>query len=180
MKKLLTFFIAGAAIAALSTANVACNAPASSGNSEDPTELSIVPLSVSDDVADYFDENAQLIARAAINDNFDPAFADCCLMINSTEELPETLGYDDLPLKYPDIDFDSHTLVLGQWIGGATSYLASQSVVVEQGEAILNIKVDTKMETGVDYNSAIYPIYFWGIYPKIDANTISLNVTREN
>ncbi len=171
MKKILTFFIAGAAIAALTTA---CNTLKDPEQNEG-TEIPSVP--VNDDVADFFNMHVSQIVRSALDVNSNQTLVDRCIIINSIDDFLEIEGVPALP---PPIDFDSHTLILGQWVGGGGLYLVSQSMVVEKAEYKINLTIRQKKEEGVDYNNAIHPVYFWGIYSKINAESITVVVSGRN
>lgn len=137
-----------------------------------------VPVSeVSDEAAAFFDENAYLITRDVFKGVRCPD--GCCIMINSAEELPEVVGDNGSPLKYPVIDFDSNTLILGQFTTPHTGfYLMSQSLVAEQDAVVMNLVVGEK-KGEVDFAQIIGVESLWGIYPKLTSKSIRTNVTYE-
>ncbi|MDR2968836.1 MAG: Ig-like domain-containing protein, partial [Tannerellaceae bacterium] len=144
---------------------------------KDPEEevkgIQPVPVSEIDDkVVAFFDEYKGMIANSIpLNQK-----SDCFILINSRKKLP--LIND---LQYPTIDFDAYTLVIGQWIGGGALYLMSQSLVVENGKkATMKLIIGEKKEEEVDYDHGIYPVPFWGLYPKFEAKSLYTNVTYKN
>ena len=168
---------------ALGGAFTACNDPASSDNPEDQTEIGIAPIEVSDDVAAFFNNYQTLKALGwAFFDKISESGlghispdADSCVMINSAEQLPELEG-----LEYPEIDFDSATLILGVAIAKSGGYyIASQSLSLDNDGALMSVGMNRRREEDTLYHMTVTPIYFWGIYPKISATTIDITVTRE-
>jgi hypothetical protein len=191
MKKMFTLLCAGVLMSALCAAVVACNDGTEGPNNEEFPESGIkpaLPLSAGEtdseadkEVTAFFDENAYLIGQAIIAQEYDNLgdfkFADKCVMINSAEKLPAINGYDDTPLKYPAIGFDTYTLIIGQYVaihGGI--YLRGQAVVAEPEAAIMNIRLGA---FDGPHDDAIQLKGFWGLYPKIDAKTINMNITRK-
>ncbi len=183
MKKIFTFLFAGAAIAALSTAFTACN---------DLEETGILPVQASDmnaEIAAFLNDSQTLRALGETlflkpdeSGLINLEFPDSCVIINSAAELPELPEYlfPDTPsgYKYPAIDFDSHTLVIGIFGDNGGDIIVSKHFVVEQSTAIMNITLGKR--SGDDfYPTMTMPAYFWGLYPKINASTIRVNVTRK-
>ncbi len=183
MKKLLTFFLTGAALAALGTTFTACNTPKDPEQNEG-TEIQSV--SVSDEVANFFDDHQTLKAVGnaifrTVDENrlVNMDSSDSFVMINSADELPKIDFYGN-PLDFPAIDFESQTLVIGEYEarhGGEC--VVSQRIIVENDVATMTITVGLK---GGDefHHYLVEPDYFWGMYPKIDASTINLIITRKN
>jgi len=96
---------------------------------------------------------------------------DKCVMINSIDEFREAFSCSSVML--PVIDFKSYTLIIGQHeIGNTCGYLIEQEIVVESEELVLNINVTCpSWALGV-----VGTLYYWGIYPKIESKSISVNV----
>ena len=168
MKKILTYFIAGAAIAALSTSLLACNT-SDNGHSE------IQPVITSGVIANFFDnpETIKALGNAIFKFVGGNEPIGSCVMINSADQLPELPG-----LEYPEIAFDSHTLVFGVVQVGEGNYIASRKLNVNPDVAKMSIEVKSK-DDDLFYAAIIHPNYFWGLYPKINASTIHTNVTNK-
>jgi hypothetical protein len=132
----------------------------------------IRPVTVSDDVAAFFDSNSLLIARTVFKDNDEPV----CMVINRADELPEVLGDDGLPLVFPDVDFDSHTLVIGLWEASPGWYIKSQHIVIKNDPPLINI-ITRRKDSSSQPDGAYYLEGFWGLYPKIDAKSIYVYMT---
>ncbi len=170
MKRILTFFVAGAAIAALSACDdsgIQTQSQESTEKQEQPDEQRAIgeaPVEVDNKVAEFFRENVRQIALSVFNNNDNSAIVHRGVLINSSEELPEVMGNDGLPLKYPEIDFGSSTLVIGWWENRGGYYLVSQSIVTIQGEETINLIAG---KTEGFYVTDARPVPFWGLYPKL-------------
>jgi hypothetical protein len=144
---------------------------------EIPTEIGIAPVPTSEipeEVAAFFDENLHRIAQPIFHKDNTVHRIDTCVMINSSDEFNFP---DGIPAELSAIDFDTYTLVIGQWGRGNTCpYLMSQSLVVEKNVAIINLTIEYKPEEGFLYEQFALPVPFWGLYPKITAETIHTNV----
>jgi hypothetical protein len=194
MKIIVTLFFAGALMGALCVGLVACNDEQSSPNNAEFPDSGIkptLPLSAGEvgsesdkEVTAFFDENVYLITRAILDDNeLSPSVDDTCVMINSAEDLPEVTDIYGLPLEFPDIDFDTYTLVIGQrFVGGsgASYYVLNQSMTIEP--PYVNLSLIAKQREGPYPAVAIRtPLCYWGLYPKLsEKSTINVTVTYEN
>lgn len=101
---------------------------------------------------------------------------DRCVVINSATELPE-VNYNGTPLMFPEIDFDLHTLVIGEYKDTGGDCVKSRQLIVERDVATMFIVVGE--EKGYErslYPTMTLPAYFWGLYPKFGATTIHTNV----
>ncbi len=177
MKKILTFFLAGATTVALSAVSVACN------TTQTELETEIKPISVKDDVADLLDENIYLIGSSIFeerieHDLFNSPRIDSCVMINNTSELAG-IDIEGASINMPAIDFDSHTLIIGVFLDHGGDYILSKQLFTEQGEAVMNITLGRENDDTLHPAMAI-PKYFWGLYPKIYEKSIHTNVTHKN
>ena len=98
---------------------------------------------------------------------------DICKVINSREELQAIYSGDKV---LPEIDFQCYTLVIGQTMMPALGYrLVKQELITNAMDqsSVLNLYVKNIYE----YKPAmIAPLYFWGIYPKMDLSVIKINV----
>ncbi len=177
MKKITTFFLAGAAFAALSAAFVACNTPGNQGGkSDEPEMIGLLPLSTSDlpeEVSAFFEEHLPPVSGIKSDCFFVGEDGDKCLMIDSGEELKKILHS---PIELPNIDFGDHTLIIGQQVVPTTSFsIMSQNIDVGSEAITLNLTVKTPEA----YYAALSHLYYWGLYPKLDNNAIDVNVIYE-
>jgi hypothetical protein len=180
MKTHIKLFCAGVLTSALCMGFAACDEPEGPGQKEEGTEIR--PVAVSDEIAAFFDENVDKIGGAIFyeqNDFENRKFVDACVTINSAEEFGRIDFRGETTPELPVIDFDSHTLVVGQWVNvNPRYYLASRTLVFKQNEATMKLIVGTK--DGAPFASyMLMPEFFWGLYPKIDAETINTIVERE-
>lgn len=170
---------AGVLISALCAGLVACNEPVGQGQNEEGTEIQPVPVNeISAEVAAFFDENVALIGRAVFykyNNLETREFVDACVAINSVEEFEQIDFRGETPPELPAIDFNSHTLVIGQWVQGHPGiFLESQKVIVKDSVATIELYLGQKSgewEQRVDIGS------FWGLYPKL--TNLPINVVRQ-
>jgi hypothetical protein len=177
MKKISMLFCAGVLMSALGAAVVACN-DEPNGQGQKPNENEIKPVALAGEVGNqltaFFEENVNRIAQSIFEEDGRLPFIDTCVMINSVDEFPKAdWGGTPFEFQYPDINFDAYTLVIGQWVGGPSLYIWSQSLVVEQNVATMNLIIGQK-EGLFDQN--VYPMPFWRLYPKITAEAIHTNV----
>lgn len=95
-----------------------------------------------------------------------------CKIINSMSELQDLYsGNKDLP----ELDFQQYTLVIGQKIMPDSYHtILRQEVDLNKDPIELNLYIPN---TDGGY-SAIQHLYFWGLYPKIQTNNISLNIIK--
>jgi hypothetical protein len=173
------FFIAGVLVSALCVAFPACNAP---DGPEEETEIQPVPANeISGEVSDFFDDNnVYSIGLAIFNERNDwekRKFVNACVMINSAEELP-TVDADGAPVEVPAIDFDTYTLVIGQYASENQRWiLSSQKLLVEQDTATMNLVMGMiKEDVPMDLFFIPMPKFIWGLYPKIAATSIGINI----
>lgn len=147
-------------------------------SNDEPTllENEVPPIAVNKEISSYFDENVDKIVKSIIyveNDvlgSLGSLLADSCVMINSVDELPKVFIWDNVPFDYPFIDFDSYTLVLGQYLASGVNILHSQRFIVEDDSAAMLLT--TEWLGGVD---AVLPRGFWGLYPKLPKLPIDVN-----
>ncbi len=176
MKKIMTFLSAGLLMITLCTGLAACNEP--KAPEQEPNENEIQLVEVSDEIAAFFDENVNLIGSSIFFDRNDwenNEFVEACVMINSEEEFMQIDFRGQTTPLLPTINFDSYTLVIGQWVSGnGASHLESTKLIVRDDTATVNL-IMSKDDLRFDVFHPL-PIYFWGIYPKIDTETIGINV----
>ncbi len=178
MKKIFTLLLAGALISVLA---VACDNEGGSGQRE-LNENEIQLVQASNEVTEFFDENLSQIAHA-IFDEYDEEyevwkirrpFVDSCVMINSVSEYRQIDFRGEPAPELPAIDFDSHTLVIGQYAipqGGYTP--VSQSIDTESDVMELKLVLEN---THKGLTAEFYPSC-WGVYPKLPQKPIIMDVT---
>ncbi len=183
MKAIIKFLSAGAVVIALCAGFSACNEPKQPEQNEEGAVIQAVP--VSDEIAGFFNDYLTLKVlgetifemqpnELGVTDLSNPV--ERCIMFNSTNELPPIDCYGN-SIEYPIFDLDSHTLIIGVFKDYGGECVTSQCLVVEQGAATMNIIVGPR-NNGEFHHLTVMPGYFWGIYPKIAAETINMNVTR--
>jgi hypothetical protein len=190
MKKIFTLFFTGALMSALCVGFVACNDEQNNPNNPNNEEFPengikpTLPLSAGEvgsesdkEVTTFFDENLRPIAIAVFDYQDGFSYEERCVLINSVEELPVIISDDGSSIQYPPIDFKNSTLVVGQWTGGGSSYLVLQNLMVENDVKIMTLTIGQK--EGL-FDDVILPIPFWGIYPKIDAESINISTINLN
>ena len=176
MKKLLTFFIAGAAIAALSACDdsgIQKQSQESTEKQEQPDEqkaIGVLPTPVSDipeEVSAFLEE----LLIPSLSEYFEKSDhpEEVCLTINSEEELNQIVPSS---VELPGIDFENHTLVIVQceWTGG--NFVESQSIDSEPDVMILNMSIGSG--NGLP---SIFTAGFCTLYPKLPQKPITLNRT---
>lgn len=101
---------------------------------------------------------------------------DRAMVINSRTELLDYTMPDGSCITWPEIDFDSYSLVIGYFrVGGSGEYLSSQRIVVKGGKPELYLKINND-RPGKTYGGSDY---FATLYPKISfEGEISVNVWR--
>jgi hypothetical protein len=127
----------------------------------------IKPVQASAPVLSFFGEHSD---NLSLGDN-SPA----CLLINSVEEF-EKIAPPSVEL--PAIDFDKYTLVVGQWLyGNSAEYLGSRTLIEGEDRVTMNLEVGIKEgEHTQEYVPRLS--VFWGIYPKISAKHININIVK--
>lgn len=136
----------------------------------------IAPVRVNGEVSAFLDEHVGLLASSALGVLIDEDrmryYDKECAMINSADELPK-FDWNNDPVEWPFIDFESHTLVVGRYTAGhSLVYLARQSVDPRPEGAVLNLVIAEK--EGIHFN-IIEERLFWGLYPKIESESIRSN-----
>jgi hypothetical protein len=167
----------------------------------------IRPVAVSNEIAAFLDENVEGMGRSIFYKYYDresdplgwtwerisnhlslKGYVDSCVMIGSVDEYRRLTddGYpEEVPPELPAINFNTHTLVIVQWINcdhEGHHYVASHGLVVEQNIATMNLVIGVN-DPPVGYAITAYehptPAHFWILYPKINAETIRMVVRRD-
>ena len=141
----------------------------------DNSEEVIKQISPNNDVIVFFEEHLSPYSGGAESDCF---FVDIdrqksiCVLINSVEEFRNNFSGSSTML--PEIDFKSHTLIIGQYCGmpGSGYYVADQNLILESKKLELNLYVKFP-----EYTFAVETrMYYWGIYPKLRNKPINVNI----
>ena len=140
----------------------------------DTSEEVIEPIIPGDGVIAFFEEHLPPYSGA----ESDCFFVDIdhqksiCVLINSVEEFRNNFSCSSTML--PEIDFKSHTLIIGQYypIRESSYKVINQELVVKSKEIELNLYV-----TSPEYTFATQTrLYYWGIYPKLRNKPINVNI----
>ena len=130
------------------------------------------PIFPNDEVNVFFEEYLPAFSGIRSECFFDDDKENMCVIINNVDEFRKFFSCSSTML--PVIDFKSYTLIVGQHQMGGTGYsVDEQNLVVGSKRIELNIKV--KCPEGSF--GVICPMHYWGIYPKIQNKSISVNIT---
>ena len=175
MKKILKMIRAGVLMSALCVGLVACNEPKDQDPKEEGTEIQHVPTDeISAEVVEFFRENNRRLFNACSREGIFSSGMNVCAMINSVDELPESdpLG----AFEYPDFDFDSYTLILGQALGHSGEDISARRLVV--GPEKITMYIYEKL-LQLPYYTYAFPQPFWEIYPRLPDLPISLEYINQ-
>jgi len=138
-------------------------------------EGAIRPLLASKEVKDFFEIQLQWPDYSLPVCFFVNEKKDTCIMINSMEEFEEFFSCSSFML--PILNFDSCTLIIGHhyMIGGYYT-IVGQYVIIEPDENEFTIIVDCP---GGGTYAINYTLYYWGLYPKIENNSISYKLINK-
>lgn len=163
MKKLIQIL----GILALMLAGTACN----NSDKQVPINGEVLPVSASDDVTEFFRTHLPSRSGSRSECFFVGDSEAKCLMINSAKELMDIM-YSSVEL--PVINFEKHTLVIGQIMVGETHCTpADQSIDVGTERSTLNLTINRS-----DWSfSTICPLYYWGLYLKLPKMAIDVKET---
>ncbi len=149
--------------------------------SSDEDENVIQPIDVTDSpVAAFFNAELRESRGAFFVDSID-SFGTAILkkesiscVVNSREELADLyMGNKELP----EIDFDKYTLIIGQQImPGLGYYIRKRKLVMEEDGLVLTLNA---RNDGEAIALALQHLYFWGLYPKLPQDRITVNVIEE-
>ena len=136
------------------------------------TKTDTIYPKVSDkNISVFFEEHLPIFSGSRSECFFVDNNENRCIMINSVDEFRKIFSCSKDLL--PTIDFKSYTLIIGQYQMPGTAYsVDEQSIIVESNKIELNINVQCpEGSLGV-----ICPLYYWGIYPKIQNKPIIVNI----
>ena len=97
-----------------------------------------------------------------------------CILINSMYEFKNNFSCSSDML--PAIDFKSYTLIVGMYpMQSSGCSVDEQTITIGAKKIELNLKVKRP-----EYALAVIcPLYYWGIYPKFQNKSISVNIKYE-
>lgn len=92
-------------------------------------------------------------------------------VINSIDDLIKITSDS---VKLPDIDFDKHTLFIGQHWMNHTGFVLTKQYIEEQSDKyVLNL---VYKETEGAHSTMMNIFYFWGLYEKLSEKEIDVNI----
>lgn len=149
---------------------VACN------DSEQFKAIGTPPVSASRDVSAFFKTYLPPSSYSYPEPVFDFGKIDVgdteCLLINSMEEFKAVAPPS---VELPVIDFEKHTLIIGQHkLGNPGFTLEKQAVDTESNEMTLNL-VYKEMKGGTP--AIVTTFYFWGLYTKLPEKAVTVDIT---
>ena len=136
---------------------------------------SLLPVTViSEEVKSFFEAELPV---ASLSTGFfsDEQNQNVCYMINDDIELSRKYTGKRV---LPTIDFSRHTLVIGRVSMPVSHYyVLNQELSVFGTSAQINLYASLLSKDG--YWTAVSTLYFWGLYPKFVANSISVKVIED-
>ena len=147
-------------------------------SSDEETEGVLVPeAEISEEVSNFFNDEFPSISNTYLESFFLHEDRSAMYVINDQEQLLRIYHGDG---KLPEIDFQKYSLVIGKEliimkIGEKYPVKLNNKSLYRNGEYYsLNLYCDYVIPE-VTINAYRY-IYYWGIYPKIKDNKISVNI----
>jgi hypothetical protein len=142
---------------------------------ESSEEVIINPVVVVDgyeDISSFFNSELHLTTDTYgffVGFNFDESV---CQIIHSRKELQDIYSGDK---ELPDINFQQNSLIVGKEVFPHLLYkLEKKELVFEKRRLLLNLYVSEPKDRY--YPAALLRVYYWGLYPKVEANEVSVNV----
>ena len=95
------------------------------------------------------------------------------IAINSVNEFEKIFSCS--PDMLPAIDFKSYTLIIGHFeTANGGGYITEQEIVTKSRKSVLNVRWG--YTSGALHTGAFTTLYYWGIYPKFESKSISMNI----
>lgn len=97
-----------------------------------------------------------------------------CKIINNRNELKEIYSGEK---SLPTIDFQHYTLVIGVIVMPVMGYQCVKQEITytpKGNNSVLNLYLENIYELNP---TVIWPLYFWGLYPKTHLSNIEVNIT---
>jgi hypothetical protein len=168
MKKIMTLIFASVL---MGTFCLACD-----DNKNDEQKIGIRPVIASVEVNDFFDFYLPESNYSRPPHEFDFGNIDelgrVCLVVNTMGEF-EAVAPSSVEL--PSINFDKHTLIIGQWSMGNPGYrLTNQRIDTEPDIMVLYLNYESLGEGGTP--GVVTTFYFWGLYPKLPQKPIQFSI----
>ena len=126
------------------------------------------------DIADFFKTELPQNSDMPSPGFFVNSNVNACRVINSIEELKSLYKGDR---ELPMIDFRSKTLIIGQQVMPHLGYsIDRQYINVSNGTVKLYLYI--KCEPSDFYPAMLMKLYYWGIYPKLNKTTVTVNIVE--
>ena len=107
-----------------------------------------------------------------------------CYVINSNEEFKNVYRGKSADTELPEIDFTKYTLIIGQehpQLGLKPKEMVGKNLYKTQDGYVLELRYNQLiMKPGSVDTFPIYIVYYWGIYPKISDNNVSIKLIIED
>ena len=147
------------------------------------TEDGIKPIMPDEEVIVFFEEHLPRFSGTRISECFFAGEAEKpwsedkwteSVVINSMDMFKNIFSCSSDML--PAIDFKFYTLIVGMHqMGGSGCSVDEQTITIGAKKIVLNLKVKRP-----EYAFAVIcPLYYWGIYPKFQNKSISVNIKYE-
>jgi len=138
-------------------------------------KIELVPILPNEEIFAFFEDNLPNISGSHsecffVGNTYPPKNE--CIAINSMDEFRRNFFCS--PTILPYIDFKYYTLFIGKHQMISTGFkLVEQNIIVCSNKIILNLRTQTPTGT---YH-VVCPLYYWGIYSKLDNKPIIVKVS---
>lgn len=140
-------------------------------------DTSVQIVTPSREICDFFDREWTYLGDGCPQSFFQDFNQDICLMVNNEEDLRDLYQGNG---QIPYIDFQQYTLVIGkkkyytkEGEKNPTQY-EGQKLYIMDGKLVLDLSCKYNV-AGVSFYSDRF-ICFWGVYPKLSSNVITVNI----
>ena len=126
-------------------------------------------------ISDFFDSELPFdtYSKGLFVDSGKNVGEEICKIVNSRKEFEDIYSGDKI---LPEIDFQQYTLVIGQIIMPVWGYKCITQKIVSATMDNSPI-IDLYIENTYELNPAVlWPLYFWGIYPKMNLSNLKINI----
>ncbi len=138
-------------------------------------EKDINPIIATEEINAFFEAHLPAISGSNSNCFFvDDNNSNKCTVINSNDDFSQNFTCPSI--APPAIDFDTYTLVVGQYEVPSTNYqVIKQNITSQSSKLTLNLTLKIPEES--------YPsfcmLYYWGLYPKLKNSNVNINVITQ-
>ena len=134
----------------------------------------INPIMPSENIIVFFEEHLPVPPFPKSECFFVDENLDKSIIINSEEQFRNVFSCSAIIL--PAINFDLYTLIIGQHqMPNIYYYVVKQNITIESNTHILNLTVDRPDGVWPSFST----LYYWGIYPKMQNKSISVNLIHQ-